>query len=168
MDSLEHIYQRNISLLTSLGIHYTEWKHEPILDFDTDVKVAQRLGWTGTHSKSLFMKIKGGGYALYLTDKDTRLDSKAMKELLGKRVSIVSDEEMTQAIGCVPGAVCPFALPKEIPIIVDSRLFTHQELLYTPGHPEVTIGFVGNRLPILLDALPNPIIEMHSDLAALS
>lgn len=165
MESLEHIYQHNISLLASLDIQYTEWAHEPILDFDTDVKVAQRLGWTGTHTKSLFMKVKSGGYALFLTDKDTRLDSKAMKQLLGKRVSIVSDEEMTQAIGCLPGAVCPFALPQDIPIIVDSELFAHQELLYTPGHPEVTIGFAGAKLPTLLEALPNPIIEMHNELA---
>lgn len=162
MSSLEEIYQRNISLLTSLEINYTEWKHEPILDFETDVMVGQKLGWTGTHSKSLFLKVKGGGYALYLTDKDTRLDSKAIKNRLGKRVSIVADEEMTEAIGCLPGAVCPFALPEEIPLLIDTRLFQHQELLYTPGHPELTIGLSGVDLPHILAKLPNPIIEMNS------
>ncbi|AXN31606.1 YbaK/EbsC family protein [Vibrio coralliilyticus] len=160
MERLEQIYQYNIDLLQQLEVSFKEWRHEPILDFATDVRVAEQLGWTGTHSKSLFLKLKGGGHVLYLTHKDARLDSKAMKQVLGKRPSICSDEEMIVLLGCVPGAVCPFGIPEHIEIVVDSTLYQHSEILYTPGHPELTIGIAGSSLPKLLQAIPNSVIEM--------
>lgn len=160
MERLEQIYQYNLDLLQQLEVSFEEWRHEPILDFATDVRVAEQLGWTGTHSKSLFLKLKGGGHVLYLTHKDARLDSKAMKQVLGKRPSICSDEEMIALLGCVPGAVCPFGIPEHIEIVVDSTLYQHSEILYTPGHPELTIGIAGSSLPKLLQAIPNSVIEM--------
>ncbi|MFN3016764.1 YbaK/EbsC family protein [Vibrio coralliilyticus] len=160
MERLDQIYQYNIALLQQHEVSFKEWRHEPILDFATDVRVAEQLGWTGTHSKSLFLKLKGGGHVLYLTHKDARLDSKAMKQVLGKRPSICSDEEMITLLGCVPGAVCPFGMPEHIEIVVDSTLYQHSEILYTPGHPELTIGIAGSSLPKLLQAIPNSVIEM--------
>ncbi|NVD05622.1 YbaK/EbsC family protein [Vibrio sp. JPW-9-11-11] len=160
MNQLDRIYRFNIDLLNQLNISFTEWQHEPILDFTTDERVAKRLGWTGTHSKSLFLRLKGAGYALLLTDKDSRLDSKAIKVLTGTRPSIVDDQQMTEVTGCVAGAVCPFGLPSEIAIIVDTRLYQQQEILYTPGKPEVTLGIAGQDLIPVLNQLDNPILEM--------
>ncbi|MEZ9566164.1 YbaK/EbsC family protein [Vibrio artabrorum] len=160
MTTLDNIYQHNISLLKNAGIEFNEWQHEPILDFETDLIVAKRLGWTGTHSKSLFLKLKGGGFALYLTDKDKRLDSKRLKQVLGKRPSVCSDEEMISQTHCVPGAVCPFVIPSDIPIVVDQQLYQCEEILYTPGEPTITIGFAGSSLPILLSKLDNTIIQI--------
>ncbi|USD65633.1 YbaK/EbsC family protein [Vibrio sp. SCSIO 43136] len=161
--SLETIYQFNLALFNKIDVPYQLWQHEPILDFETDVKVAKSLGWNGTHSKSLFLRIKGGGYALYLTDKDSRLDSKALKSLLGKRVSICDDQEMSQVTGCVAGAVCPFGLPQEICIVVDTKLIQarHNELLYTPGHPDKTIGFATEHLHKVLATLPNTVLWLE-------
>ncbi len=107
MESLENIYRINKERLHSLSIPFREWRHEAILDFDTDLKVAKELGWQGTHSKSLFLKLKGGGYAVFITDKDSRLDANTIKAILGKRPSIGSDELMQELLGCLPGAVCP-------------------------------------------------------------
>ncbi|MDG3087131.1 YbaK/EbsC family protein [Vibrio hannami] len=157
MKLLEQIYQNNLTLFDQTGINYQSWSHEPILDFATDERVALELGWTGTHSKSLFLKLKSGGFALYLTEKNKRLDRKPVQSVLGKRVSICSNEEMTKAIGCVPGAVCPFGLPEEIPIVVDKELLEKEEILYTPGLPEVTFGFSGKDLKPLLEHNPNTI-----------
>ncbi|MEK6214330.1 MAG: DNA-binding protein, partial [Vibrio fluvialis] len=75
MSTLEELYQANITLLHEAGVPFQQWQHEPILDFATDEKVAQELGWTGTHTKSLFLKLKGGGYALLFTEKDARLNA---------------------------------------------------------------------------------------------
>ncbi|WP_414931862.1 YbaK/EbsC family protein [Vibrio europaeus] len=160
MNKLDAIYQFNKQLLEQLNVDYQEWQHEPILDFATDERVAEQLGWTGTHSKSLFLKLKGSGYALLLTDKDSRLDTKGIKALTGKRPSIVSNEEMIEQIGCVPGAVCPFGLPTEVEIIVDSKLYQHDEILYTPGKPEVTFGIPANQLKTVLSSLENKVLEM--------
>ncbi|MGX1924007.1 YbaK/EbsC family protein [Vibrio sp. NH-7] len=160
MNKLEEIYLFNKTLLGKLNVEYQEWHHEPILDFTTDERVAKELGWTGTHTKSLFLQLKGAGFALFLTDKDSRLDSKGIKALLGKRPSIVSNEAMSEVTGCVAGAVCPFGLPVEIPIVVDRRLYGLEQLLYTPGHPECTFGIAASDLHIVLSALNNPIFEL--------
>jgi Ala-tRNA(Pro) deacylase len=162
METLEQLYRYNVDLLTQLDIQFTQWQHEPILDFATDILVAKRLGWTGTHSKSLFLKLKGGGYALYLTEKDNRLDGKLIKSLLGKRPSVCGDREMTEQLGCVPGAVCPFGIPAEIPIIVDTGLYQTEELLYTPAKPEFTIGFSGSYLKRLLNHIENRVFELST------
>ncbi|MBD1559827.1 YbaK/EbsC family protein [Vibrio sp. S9_S30] len=160
MDVIQQIYQRNIKLLNQLNIAFNEWQHRPILDVTTDEAVAKEFGWTGTLSKSLFLKVKGGGYALYLTDKDSRLNAKGIKGILGKRVSICDNQEMTAATGCLAGAVCPFTLPSSVPIIWDASLREHDELLYTPGDPAVTIGFHVLHLEKLLAFIENPIFTL--------
>lgn len=160
MESLDKLYRYNIDLLTYLDVPFSQWQHEPILNFTIDALVASKLGWTGVHSKSLFLKLKGGGYALYLTDKDTRLDDKLMKSLLGERPSICDGDEMTRVLGCLPGAVCPFGVPADIPLIVDNALYHAHEILYTPAKPEFTVGFSGRYLKPILDHIDNRIIEL--------
>ncbi|WP_221071713.1 YbaK/EbsC family protein [Vibrio alfacsensis] len=160
MESLQEIYQINRERFNALSIPFQEWRHEAILDFETDIKVAAELGWTGTHTKSLFLKLKGQGYAVYLTDKDSRLDAKHIKIITGKRPSICPDSEMIEQLGCMPGAVCPIGLPEHIIIIVDTRLYQHDELLYTPGLPNSTFGFAGKELKRLLLAGQNTLYEI--------
>ena len=157
MKRLEEIYQFNLELFEQCNIKYKQWQHEPILDFETDERVSKQLGLTGTMSKSLFLKLKGGGFALFLTEKDKRLDKHAIKAVLGKRVSICSPEEMTAEIGCVPGAVCPLGLPEHIQIVVDQTMIEKEEILYTPGYPEKTFAFSGSDLPKLLERVENTI-----------
>lgn len=155
MERLEEIYQFNVALFKQNAIDFKQWQHEPIHDFETDERVSRELGITGTMSKSLFLKIKGGGFALLLTEKDKRLDKNVLKSVLGKRVSICSPEEMTKEIGCMPGAVCPLGLPEHVQIVVDKEMFDKEEILYTPAYPEKTFGFAGKDLPDLLKQLPN-------------
>ncbi|WP_117233749.1 YbaK/EbsC family protein [Vibrio maerlii] len=155
MNTVDTIYDFNIHLFAKADVEYQEWIHEPILDFATDERVAVELGWTGTHTKSLFLKSKNGPFTLYLTEKDSRLDSKAIKNITGRRVSICKDEEMVEQTGCVPGAVCPFGLPDSVELVIDKTLLECTELLFTPGKPEFTFAFKGSDLKTLLDALPN-------------
>jgi len=157
MERIKEIYQFNKELLEQNAIIYKQWQHEPIHDFETDERVSRELGITGTMSKSLFLKLKGGGFALLLTEKDKRLDKHAVKATLGKRVSICSPEEMTQEIGCLPGAVCPIGLPQHVQLVVDKEMFDKEEILYTPGYPDRTFSFSGSDLPKVLDKLPNTI-----------
>ncbi|WP_299020528.1 YbaK/EbsC family protein [uncultured Photobacterium sp.] len=156
--SLEAIYQKNINLFSQTGVDYQSWQHEPILDFETDARIAKEQGWTAAPTKSLFLKIKGGGHCLLLTHRDNRLDSKLVKQVLGKRVSVCSNEEMIEAIGCEPGAVCPFGLPDDIRILVDPVVFSYPELMFTPGKPNLTFAFASSSLMTLLEAMPNAVI----------
>lgn len=166
LNTLEQIYQTNINLFNQADVPYQAWQHEPILDFETDARIANELGWTASPSKSLFMKIKGGGHCLLLTHRDSRLDSKLVKQVVGKRVSVCSNDEMVAATGCVPGAVCPFALPEEVILLVDPVVYLHQELMYTPGKPDYTFAFETKHLDALLTTLPNQVIRLPADIPA--
>jgi len=159
-DQLEAIYLKNLALFSETGVKYQEWQHEPILDFETDARIAEELGWSAAPSKSLFMKIKGGGHCLLLTHRDSRLNSKQVKQVLGKRVSVCSNDEMNEAIGCKPGAVCPFGLPEHVTLLVDPVLYEHAEIMFTPGKPEFTFAFATKQLDKLLAALPNQVIAL--------
>lgn len=160
---LDTLYQANWTLFNQAGIPYQEWQHEDILDFTTDTIVAERLGWTAAPTKSLFLKIKGGGYCLLLTHRDNRLNSKQIKQAIGKRVSVCSDEEMIEQIHCVPGAVCPFALPQHITLLVDPDIYNYQEIMFTPGKPDHTFAFATEQLPLLLGQLNNPVVLLTPD-----
>ncbi|PKF51675.1 YbaK/EbsC family protein [Enterovibrio nigricans] len=160
MQTLERMLESNIALMVRCGVAYQSWQHELILDFETDERVGHQLGWTATPTKSLFLSFKNGEYALLLTHRDARLDSKKVKALIGKRPSIASDDEMIAQLGCVPGAVCPFGIPESITLIVDDVLFSFDALMYTPGPPEYTFAFDANCLSRLLAALPNPVLQL--------
>lgn len=162
-EKIEAIYINNLDLFKRTGVQYQQWQHEPILDFEADARIAEELGWTAAPTKSLFMKIKGGGHCLLLTHRDSRLDSKLVKQVLGKRVSVCSHEEMIEAIGCAPGAVCPFGLPQHITLLVDPVVYQHEELMFTPGKPDQTFAFASADLDRLLDALPNTVLPLAQE-----
>ncbi len=155
---LEQIYQDNRALFSKADVSYQEYRHRAILDFETDLKIKGEMGWQGEPTKSLFLNLKSQGFAVYLTHMDTRLDAKALKEVLGKRPSIASNDDLVQNTGCTPGALCPFGLNSQIPLLVDKRLFAYQALTYTPGLPEVTFEFAGKDLAKLLAELDNQIL----------
>lgn len=102
---LDAIHDFNRQLLTDLP--YQRFEHEPILDYATDERVKARLGWQAEFSKTLFLKFKDGRFALLLTHRDGRLDSKAVKAALGAKPSICTADEMQTEIGCLPGPCAP-------------------------------------------------------------
>lgn len=139
---------------------YWLWQHEPILDYQSDARVARELGWQGAPTKSLQLRCKDGRQALLLTHRDGRLDARRIKALLGLRPSLCNDEEMSAITGCLPRALCPFALPAAILLLVDPQLLRHDVLQFTPGLPQWTLQFASQDLPRLLAALPNPVYWM--------
>ena len=141
---LDAIHDFNRQLLT--GLPHQHFEHEPILDYATDERVKARLGWQAEFSKTLFLKFKDGRFALLLTHRDGRLDSKAVKAALGAKPSICTADEMQTEIGCLPGA--------DIPLLVDPVLMNHHAFTWTPGHPEQTFLLETTHLAGLLARLP--------------
>lgn len=155
-DTCRQLFERS-------AVPHQAWQHEPILDYETDARLARELGWSAEPTKSLFLRCKDGSHALLLTHRDSRLDAKRLKAVLGQRPSVCSDEEMSAVTGCLPGAVCPFALPSSIPLVVDRGLLACEELMFTPGLPEWTFAFKGLHLPDLLAQLPNPVFWLGDE-----
>ena len=80
------LYDRNLALLDDHAIPYREVSHEAVLDYPTAHAVRQRFGLRGVESKSLFLRLRGGGYAMLVTLEGARADWAQLKALLGARL----------------------------------------------------------------------------------
>ncbi|MDB2384734.1 YbaK/EbsC family protein, partial [Endozoicomonas sp.] len=142
--TLNAIYQNIVRLFDKAKISFQSWDHESIIDFETDARIAEALGWTAEPTKSLFLKLKDGRHLIFLTHRDHRMDSKKIKQLLNSRPSMCRNEQIETTLGCVPGAVSPFGHSDNILLVIDRQLLTYNELMFTPGHPELTFAFAAH------------------------
>ncbi len=149
--------KKAIDLLENCKISYDIYHHEPVLDYDKAAEIRQRFGFTGTESKSLFLKGKSGNYYVFVTMEGEKLDAKAVKNLVEEKVSICSGDEMTSVIGCTPGCVAPFGYDAEISLVIDQRVFAEEKLIFSPGIPETTMVIGGSDFQALLEKVENKI-----------
>ncbi|MGF9965309.1 YbaK/EbsC family protein [Bacillus rhizoplanae] len=153
------MYEEVISLLHETNALYEKFEHEPVLDYETDRIVRERLGLEGAPSKSLFMKTKSGAYYVFFTLEGTRLDMKQLKDMIGTHVSLCSPDELREKTGCIPGCVAPFGYPEDITIIVDSSIYEYEKILILPGVPEFTISLSTEELRKILSTCGNTVLE---------
>ncbi|WP_459501693.1 YbaK/EbsC family protein [Bacillus sp. C1] len=153
------MYEEIISLLHKTNASYEKFEHEPVLDYETDRIVRERLGLQGTPSKSLFLKSKSGAYYVFFTLEGTRLERNEMKELTGERLSICSPNELREKTGCIPGCVAPFGYSQDVTIIVDHSIYVYEKILITPGVPEFTIELSTAELKKILSTCHNTVLE---------
>ncbi|NWL79139.1 hypothetical protein DM872_20025 [Pseudomonas taiwanensis] len=157
------LHARNLTLLDEHAIRYREVSHEPVLDYPTAHAVRERFGLRGVESKSLFLRLKNGGYAMLVTLEGARADWAQLKALLGARPSIASDEELVALTGCVPQCACPLGHAEEIALVFDEAIFRHDFLIYSPGPPEYTLEVATADLARLLPQLPNRVLHYRSE-----
>ena len=157
---LQTLYQKNIEILKNLDIPFKEFDHEPILNYETAKKVKEELNMLGTESKNLFLKSKDNKYYLLLTIEGKKADFDKLKQIIGKRVSLGSPEELNEKTGCIPGCATPFGNDNEITIIFDNDILNHEKWLYSPGYPNKTIELETKYIPNILNSMENQIIKI--------
>lgn len=95
---------------------------------------AQALGLeVGQIAKSILFKAKNEEYLMVVSAGDVRLDSKAIKDLVGQRVRMANPEEVMEITGFQVGGVCPFALKQEVPIFLDESLLRYDKVYAAAG-----------------------------------
>jgi len=91
----------------------------------TSVLAAQALGVeVGQIAKTLVFKGKNNGDettqgVIVVTSGDVKVDTKKLKQLVGFRTRFADGDEALALTGFPPGGVCPFGLPKELPVYID-------------------------------------------------
>ncbi|CAG9612540.1 Prolyl-tRNA editing protein ProX [Bacillus rhizoplanae] len=153
------MYEEVISLLHKTNVLYEKFEHEPVLDYETDRMIRERLGLDGEPSKSLFLKTKSGAYYVFFTLEGTHLDMKQMKNMIGTSVALCSPDELRATTGCIPGCVAPFGYTEDVTIIVDSSIYQYEKILISPGVPEFTIALSTEELRKVLSTCGNTVLE---------
>ena len=122
---------------------------EPLVfdeELHTSQAAADALGVEiGQIAKSILFASQGE-YALFVASGDGRMNSKRVKQLLGNKAKMATPEEVVEVTGFNVGAVCPFALQKEIPIYIDETLDRFDRIYTAAGIPE-------SLLPLTFDQL---------------
>ncbi|MDH2881650.1 YbaK/EbsC family protein [Bacillus cytotoxicus] len=157
------MYEEVISLLHKTNASYEKFEHEPVLDYETDRVVRERLGLQGAPSKSLFLKSKSNSYYVFFTIEGTRLDQSKIKAITGQHLSLCSPDELREQTGCIPGCVAPFGYSADVTIIVDSSVYNYDKILISPGVPDFTIELSTEELKKILSTCQNPVLEYKKE-----
>lgn len=102
-------------------------------------------------AKSLSLKI-GDGAALVVVRGDARLDNKKAKAFFGRKVRMLTAEEVVDWTGHPVGGVCPFGLAKPMPVYCDVSLRAFEEVLPAAGSINSAIRISPERMATLVDA----------------
>lgn len=92
------------------------------------VLAAQALGVeVGQIAKTLVFKGKNNGPenppgVIVVTSGDVRVDTKRLKEIAGFKPKFADGDEAQALTGFPPGGVCPFGLPRELPVYIDTSM----------------------------------------------
>ena len=154
------LYQTNTTLLGNLGIPFKECTSEPVLSYEAAEKVRGDFGLTGVESKSLFLKGKNGEYYMYVTMEGERADLSKLKDALGIKLSIASQNDLKERTGCEAYCAIPFGFPEDITIVVDSRIYESERFIFSPGPPTKTIEIESKYLHTIIQSLSNHIVEV--------
>lgn len=126
-------------VFSQAGIDFELYNHRAIYTNEDALVVKAEQGFSGTETKSLYLKDKQKNNYIFLTFTTKKSDFKRLSKLIGKRVSVVSAEVMEEQTGQKPGAVSPFGYEAHVPVIIDEELLAHEKLVFAPGHPDQTM-----------------------------
>lgn len=145
-NGLDEILDEVHGLLQDADVAYEEFEHEAVFDYETAAKVRERYQLAGVESKSLFLKSKDQQFYMFVTTEGKRVDTKRLKELLGKKISIASGDDLREVTACLPGCAVPLGLPRDVTTIIDSSIFAVDKFIFSPGPPTHTVQVSGTDL----------------------
>lgn len=157
---MESIYSNIIKYLKDNQIGYDEYDHDPILNYEDAEREKKRFNWVGIESKNVFLAGDDGRYYLYVTVQGQKVDFKKLKELLGVKLRIASEEDVINVIQCSPGCVAPFGFDPSITILIDISIYQQTDYLFSPGVTTKTIHANFQELKKIFNDLPNKVIEI--------
>lgn len=153
------------NVLQNAGIVYDELEHEAVFDYETAAAVRERYKLTGTESKSLFLKSKDKQFYMLVTTEGKRVDTKRLKAVLGKKISIASGDDLQEVTGCLPGCAVPLGLPANVTTIVDNAIFEADRFIFSPGPPTRTIQLTSADLRKVFESVASrqPVLYIELD-----
>ena len=114
--------------------------HLQVIEFQQDTSTSALAAAAldtevGQIAKSMLFKAKTGQYFLVVSAGDVRMDTKALRDLIGSKVRMANAEEVVEITGFPVGGVCPFDLRVEVPIYLDDSLKRYDVVYTAAGTP---------------------------------
>ncbi|MSP77427.1 MAG: YbaK/EbsC family protein [Rhodospirillaceae bacterium] len=103
-------------------------------------------------AKTLSLRIKDRT-VLVVTCGDARLNNKKIKEALGGKARMLSQDEVSVLTGHPVGGVCPFGLATPLPVYCDVSLKAFDEVVPAAGSTNSALRINPLRMAELVDAL---------------
>ncbi len=125
-----HTYKQIIALLDENGCEYKTQHHEPTRTSE----IAARVRGVSMESGAKSIVTKGhktGTNYLFVMPANLKLDSKAVKQLVGEAVGFADHPE--EVTDCVPGSVPPFGSLFGVKTFVDERLAQNEIIHFNAG-----------------------------------
>ena len=139
--------------LALLAIPFAEHAHAAVFT----VAESRQLdaGFSGAHTKNLFLKDTAGAFWLVTVPSEARVDLKALPAAIGsKRVSFAKAEDMERLLGITPGSVTPLAMVNAVPgtvtVVLDEGLAAAERMNVHPLRNTGTLGLAGSDVLRLL------------------
>jgi Ala-tRNA(Pro) deacylase len=122
--------------LDSLNIPHRTVHHPALFTVEQSRELRGQI--PGGHTKNLFLRDKKGTVFLVVALEDASIDLKGLHRKLGGsgRFSFGSAELLRELWGVEPGSVSPFGAindtGKQVTVVLDSAMMTHETLNYHP------------------------------------
>jgi prolyl-tRNA editing enzyme YbaK/EbsC (Cys-tRNA(Pro) deacylase) len=101
------------------------------VSFEDVIKYAEDEINPGEICKTIIVKDKKEGKYAFFLKGDEKIDFSKAKEIVGKKISIVTYDDLIKTTGTEPGAICPFLL--DMPLFVDKRIFETEKINFGSG-----------------------------------
>ena len=124
---------RSAEILDGKGIDYRLIElEERALSIEDVIRFSKEEINVDEICKTMILKDREGGkYAVLLLGGD-RVDYGKAGEVIGKKVSIASFAEVSEAVGVDPGAVCPITV--DIDLLVDHKVMGMERINFGSGN----------------------------------
>lgn len=133
--------------------------HLQVIEFQQDTSTSALAAAAldtevGQIAKSMLFKAKTGQYFLVVSAGDVRMDTKALRDLIGSKVRMANAEEVVEITGFPVGGVCPFDLRVEVPIYLDDSLKRYDVVYTAAGTPNSALPITYEELMEITGGIP--------------
>jgi Ala-tRNA(Pro) deacylase len=152
-------------ILQDLDITFTEHKHPAV--FTVEEAEKHRGDIDGARIKNLFLRNKKGDkHFLLVADAFKQIDLKNVCQAVNeKKIGFASPDRMKKYLSLTPGSVSPFGIindsNKEVTVLLDKELLTHDKLNFHPNINTVTIQISKDDFLKFLKWSGNEVIEIE-------
>ncbi len=99
--------------------------------------------------KTIIVKDEEGNIYAFMLKGFQKIDFSKVREVLGKKVSILSIDELRKATGKEPGSICPLIL--DSPLFVDKDVFKTKKINFGSGSDLIGIEIFSKDLDKIVD-----------------